>query len=64
VLSRLPPGIRRRSLRVVRGHPGVDPGVDLLADLVEEGFDDRGLVFGRKFAVCLGGGPDLVGRQR
>ena len=41
------------------GHPRVDPGVDLPADLVEEGVDDRGLIVRAQLAVNLGGGADL-----
>jgi len=40
----------------------VDTGIDLPADLVEEGFDDSRLIFRTELAVRLGGCANLVGR--
>ena len=41
--------------------PGIDAGVNLLADLVEKRINDGRLVVRTEFTVRLGGGADFVG---
>jgi hypothetical protein len=46
--------------RLLRSHPGVYPGIDFPADLVDERIDDGGLILRTKLAVRLGSSADLI----